>query len=536
MLMIIYVAMKISTTLTLRELMNMIIAVKETHLLSQLEGISKTKIRGVLAVLKHGQLFLTNDEAGEAVQLCFNHCIQCFKDLREQHDSFINQWMLLNHPFLPINLKSDIIWHLDIETKALRLEELKTLEARIKYFFLSGGHIPYKTFPSVETSTSSERLYSESSSSGLPWTFASETSSRVQYEPNSISTASVARVPLLTKENTSESSGWLPTKNVPPGSSVMSSERYHLRSNSRFSNYNHTGDTLPFPPTSFPYSASLLKFPSQALPVQRETSGGSTGSDVSGSGAAAYLSRVSTSSSAAELVQRNNSGASADGNDGVGNADGRERSLSYTSEGNSVFYDRRNRIDPRVSVSATPLFYEVSTVSGHNSSKVPLVPHDYQFQQPLVQQPIRSYAETYYDSVALSSTLSSNDSYNQLPQQFQTGYFEEYPYSYDGQQQPQQQSTLYPRSDQYSPISDTFYNSQEPRQLVNPVTGLPLLNPPIGGFMNRHYRPNRNKNASGSIPNTVSSNNSDNDTKDHICSDTPDGLGETRQTDGKSQF
>jgi hypothetical protein len=478
MLMIIYVAMKISASLTLRELMNMIFAVKEARVLSQLEGISKTKIRGVLAVLKHGLLFLTNDEAGEAVHLCFSNSIQCFKDLREQHDSFINQWMLLNHPFLPISLKSDIIWHLDIETKALRLEELKTLEARIQHFFLSGGHISYKTFPSVGTSTSSERLYSESS--------------------------------------------------------VMSSDRYLLNSGSRFSNYQHPGDTLPFPSTSFPSSASALKFPSQAPPVQREISGGSIGSDVSGSGAPPYLSRLSTPSSAAEFVHRNSSNAGV-GDDGVSNDDGRERGLSFASEGNNVFYDRMSRMNPGVSVSTTPPHYEGTAVSGQKSSTMLPVPHYHYMKQQPIQQQIPLYGQSYYDSMATSSTLSSNDSYNRLSEQVQNDYYEEYPYAYQGQQ-PQQQSTLYPRSDQYSSISDTFYTSHEQRQVVNPMTGLPLLNPPIGGFMNRHYRPNRNRNASGSIPNTVSSNKSGNDTKDHICSDTSDGLGESRQTDGKSQF
>jgi hypothetical protein len=470
--MIIYVAMKISTTLTLREIVNMVIAVKETHLLSQLEGISKTKIRGVLAVFKHAQLFLTNADEAEIVPLCFNNSIQCFKDLREQHDSFINQWMLLNHLFVPINLKSDIIWHLDIETKSLRLEELKTLEARIKHFFLSGGHIPHKTFPSAETLTSSEPLYSESSSRDLRWIVGTDqTSSRV----------------------------------------------------------------LPFPPTSLTSSPSPLKFATQALPVQREISGGSAGSNGSGSGAPPYLSWLSTRSSAVEYVQRNSSGGSGTGNDGVGNADGRERSSSYASEGNSVFYDRRSRMNRRLSVSTTPVYYEGTAVSGRSSSAAQPVPHDYQFEPPPVQQPIPSYVETYYDSMVPSSTLSSNDSYNQLPQLSQndysttdfTSYTNECPYSYE-EQQPQQQSAQHSRSDQYSLNCDTFYNSHEQRQLVNPMTGLPLLNPPIGGFMNRHYRPNRNKNTSGGVQNTLNTDSSD----------SSDGLADNRalQNDGKSQL
>jgi hypothetical protein len=456
MLMIIYVAMKISTTLTHRELIDMIIAVKETRLLSQLENISKTKIRGILALFKQGQLFHTHDiQEGESVQLFFNESIFSFKDLREQHDSFIAQWTMANHLFIPTKLKCEILWQLDLETKALRLTELKDLEARIKHFFLSGGHIPSQTFLSSENNTTSSK---SSSSSDALW--KSSISSVVNDYQN---------LPLPTP---------------------VHAERY-LNNSNRVNNYQPSGVSLPLPPFSFPSDAPSLKFPTQSLPIQREISGDH---EFNNSNDPPYFStstpsfQIPTSSfnnkphivyssiNTSEFIPRNSDGVYSDFDGEMGG--------SY--EG----YD--SAISPR---AHTETVFPASPIPDRSPKEGSASIVDYQQQQP--HQQILQSVETYYDTVSLRSIPSSDSYYHQQQSQSDysppqcASYSNEFYNPYDNQLKYQQ------HYDQYPPNSDTVYNlyqEQLQRQPINPVSGLPLVNPPIGGFMNRHYRPNRNKN------------------------------------------
>lgn len=136
-LMCIYVAMTCTSSLTHRELIDMVMSIKDSHVLTQIDTISKTKIRGVLALLKHGQLFLTKGEEGEAVQLYLAEDIRSFRDLREKHDAFLSTWILQHHLYIPAVLKGELLWQLDPETKLLRLEELKGLEQTVEHYYLN---------------------------------------------------------------------------------------------------------------------------------------------------------------------------------------------------------------------------------------------------------------------------------------------------------------------------------------------------------------------------------------------------------------
>ena len=47
------------TTPAHRELIDLVMSLKATDLISNIDSVSKTKIRGVLALLKHGELLTT---------------------------------------------------------------------------------------------------------------------------------------------------------------------------------------------------------------------------------------------------------------------------------------------------------------------------------------------------------------------------------------------------------------------------------------------------------------------------------------------
>ncbi len=133
--MAVFAAMRSAAPLAHRELIDMVMAVKEAAAVTQLENLSRNKVRGILALLKHAQLFVTHGADGDAVRLHLASGVNTFRDLRDRHDAFLNRYMILHHLFIPVTLKCDLIWQLDNETKNRRLEELKSLEFVLLDFF-----------------------------------------------------------------------------------------------------------------------------------------------------------------------------------------------------------------------------------------------------------------------------------------------------------------------------------------------------------------------------------------------------------------
>ena len=115
----------------------MVMAVKESNKISQLEHVSKTKVRGVLALLKHGDLLITQGAEGEPVRLYLAPGIETYKDLREKHDIFLGRYMLEHHLFIPAILKSELTWQFEEDVKAQRLETLNKLVTQLQHFYTS---------------------------------------------------------------------------------------------------------------------------------------------------------------------------------------------------------------------------------------------------------------------------------------------------------------------------------------------------------------------------------------------------------------
>ena len=118
-----------------RELIDMVMAVKDSGKISQLDHVSKTKVRGVLALLKHGELLITQGEEGEPVRLYLAQGIGSFKDLRERHDSFLNRYMSEHKIFIPVILKSELIWQFDEATKLSRIDAIGKIIVQLQGFY-----------------------------------------------------------------------------------------------------------------------------------------------------------------------------------------------------------------------------------------------------------------------------------------------------------------------------------------------------------------------------------------------------------------
>ncbi len=110
-----------------RELIHLSMVLKSSGILSGVDNVSKTKIRGVLAVLKQGEVLVKGGSLGEAVQMQWVDGIESFGDLRERHDRFLLGYMVENMMNIAEELKGEVVWRMKEEVKEKRLEMLERL-------------------------------------------------------------------------------------------------------------------------------------------------------------------------------------------------------------------------------------------------------------------------------------------------------------------------------------------------------------------------------------------------------------------------
>jgi hypothetical protein len=89
---IIFAVFTLVKTTAHKELIDLVMAVKECGTISNIENVSKTKIRGVIALLKLAAIIETQGGYTEKapVNLTLASSIDCIETLREQHDEFIS--------------------------------------------------------------------------------------------------------------------------------------------------------------------------------------------------------------------------------------------------------------------------------------------------------------------------------------------------------------------------------------------------------------------------------------------------------------
>jgi hypothetical protein len=125
--------------------MDLLMICKESRVIYGLEEISKTKIRGVLSLVKNAHAVIETDGCeGESIHLFLGKDIVLFQQFREKQDAFINKCCMLQHIFIPLAIKGDLIWHSSPSSSGdhqnsliRRIEELKRNEEPLEQFFLN---------------------------------------------------------------------------------------------------------------------------------------------------------------------------------------------------------------------------------------------------------------------------------------------------------------------------------------------------------------------------------------------------------------
>lgn len=128
MLASIYAAVNTKHFAALRELIDMTLIIKDSKLLSQVEQVSKTKIRGLLALLKQsGSLTTEILEGGKAVRLIWAEHIHSFNDIRKAHDQYIRSLLTENQIILPNDVLMQLTWMFDDNVRQERLEMINII-------------------------------------------------------------------------------------------------------------------------------------------------------------------------------------------------------------------------------------------------------------------------------------------------------------------------------------------------------------------------------------------------------------------------
>lgn len=129
--------MRSGIALAHREIIDMVMAAKESRIVNEIEAVSKTKVRGILALLKHGELLTARGLDGEPIRLVLTANIQSFRDFRDRHDMFLSRFMMEHQIFLPVVLKAEVEWQLDADTKRERLASVERIMKLLQVFFSS---------------------------------------------------------------------------------------------------------------------------------------------------------------------------------------------------------------------------------------------------------------------------------------------------------------------------------------------------------------------------------------------------------------
>ena len=112
-----------------QRLIDLAMALKDSGYLPEVEYLSKSKVRGVLAILKQAELVGKCCLSGETVQLYLVEGVNRFEKLRECHDRYLQAYMVENQLHVPEELRGEVVWQVSAEERRRRVEQLEELMA-----------------------------------------------------------------------------------------------------------------------------------------------------------------------------------------------------------------------------------------------------------------------------------------------------------------------------------------------------------------------------------------------------------------------
>jgi len=147
-----YVVLKIlDRPMAHRDLTQILLDVKDSGHVPDLQALSATKIRGVLQLLKQSNV-ISSKVNGDSTRLSLSKEISHFVQFRQRHDQFILAYMIKHHVHVPEEYKYELVW--EFADKVVYHQYIESLERRIAELMVAFEYIPIK-YPAPPPTVSS---------------------------------------------------------------------------------------------------------------------------------------------------------------------------------------------------------------------------------------------------------------------------------------------------------------------------------------------------------------------------------------------
>ncbi len=117
-----------------RELLHLAMVLKDSGYVTGVSHISKTKVRGLITILKQAGVILKCGALGDTVQLYLNDTVTNFGIVRDRHDQFLIGYMAESVITIPEEMKGDVVWQIPHDMREKRLEILDGLANQLEVF------------------------------------------------------------------------------------------------------------------------------------------------------------------------------------------------------------------------------------------------------------------------------------------------------------------------------------------------------------------------------------------------------------------
>lgn len=131
----IYLSLSMFGPLTHIQLMTITLTLKDHQIIDQNERISKTKLRGLISLIKAmGIIIVYRNEKNQALIRLMEE-IQDFNDIRRRHDNYLINFNKDNRINVPMEILGELLWNLIPEERQVRLNQIEETSQMIKLMF-----------------------------------------------------------------------------------------------------------------------------------------------------------------------------------------------------------------------------------------------------------------------------------------------------------------------------------------------------------------------------------------------------------------
>lgn len=135
MLACVYAVLLVLPSTSHQELLEIILMIKNVRLVADIQHITKTKIRGVVTLLKHSKLLATHyPDLEQPAHLSLAPQMNSFQTLREELDVFLCNFIMEQHIMMPPHVMQYIVWPADERAKGSKIPELLDLIKQVEYW------------------------------------------------------------------------------------------------------------------------------------------------------------------------------------------------------------------------------------------------------------------------------------------------------------------------------------------------------------------------------------------------------------------